>query len=354
METTAGHQDADELSAEQRALFDLLLQQETAEIGAALEPIPRRADAGEAPLSLPQQRLWFLAQLEPASSAYNMHAALRTTGALDLSALARSLGEIVRRHEVLRTAIGNVEGRPLARVVAADRLSRALPLPLVDLSGLASGRRLAAAGELIDDEGLRPFDLARAPLLRGLVIALQPREHLLSLTLHHIVSDGWSVAILVREVGELYASFQGGGLSPLPSLPIQYADFAVWQRQQLSGRLESLLGHWRERLNGAPPVVSLPTDRPRPAVRSLRGGRLPLEFPAGLGAAVDALGLADGATPFMTLLALVAAWLHRHGAGEDLVLGSPIANRTRAEIEPLIGFFANTLALRLDLSGNPA
>ncbi|HEV7517514.1 MAG TPA: condensation domain-containing protein, partial [Thermoanaerobaculia bacterium] len=299
--------DTDELSAAAREYLELLLQEEGVDLDAAAATAaiaaisPRGAAAIE--LSFAQQRLWFLAQLEPESTAYNVPAALRITGSLEVAALALGLGEVVRRHEVLRTAIHTVDGRPLAAVAAAGG---PFPLPVVDLSGLAADRRLAAAGGLVDRELLRPFDLARAPLLRATLVALEPAEHLVLLTLHHVVSDGWSVGILVRELGALYQAFHQRRPSPLPPLSIQYADFAVWQRHHLTGELLArLLGYWRERLTGAPPVIALPTDRPRPAVPSMRGAHRPLRLPAALGAAVDSLGLALGATPFMTLLAAV-------------------------------------------------
>ena len=342
--------ETDELTPEARELLERLLEEEGVDLAEEEGAIAPRDGAG-IELSFAQQRLWFLAQLEPDSSAYNVPSALRLAGPLDVAALARSLGEVVRRHEVLRTAIHTVEGKPRAEAAAAGGLFR---MPVVDLSGLAPERRLAEAGGLADREALRPFDLAKPPLLRGALVVLEPADHLVLLTLHHIVSDGWSVGVLVREMGALYEAFHRGLPSPLPPLPIQYADFAAWQRRELTGEvLERHLAYWRERLAGAPPVITLPADRPRPPVRSPRGARLPVRLPAPLGAAADALGLAEGATPYMTLVAVASAWLHRHGAGDDLVLGSPIANRTRAEVEGLIGFFANTIALRIDLGGNP-
>ncbi|HTQ80706.1 MAG TPA: condensation domain-containing protein, partial [Thermoanaerobaculia bacterium] len=351
--------DTDELSPAEREYMELLLREEGVDLEST-QPIAPRGDAA-IELSFAQQRLWFLAQLEPESTVYNVPAALHLKGRLDVAALARSLGEIVARHEVLRTSLQTFEGEPLAEVAAATGV---LPLAVVDLSGLGGLGELGMevrrreAGMLADREVRRPFDLSRAPLLRATLIALGPEEHLALLTLHHIVSDGWSVGVLVREMGALYEAFRAGRPSPLPPLPVQYADFAAWQRRRLSGELlAGQLGYWRERLSGAPPVITLPTDRPRPAVQSMRGAQQPLQLPAALGEAVDALGLGEGATPFMNLLAAVAAWLHRHGAADDLndlVIGSPIANRTRAEIEGLIGFFTNTVVLRADLSGRPS
>jgi amino acid adenylation domain-containing protein/non-ribosomal peptide synthase protein (TIGR01720 family) len=342
--------EADELSPAAREVLEMLLQEEGVDFGTAETIAPRGTAAVE--LSFSQQRLWFLAQLEPESAVYNVPAALRLIGSLDIAALTMSLGEVVRRHEVLRTAIHTFEGEPLAEVAAADGQ---LPLPVVDLSALDAEGRHGAARDLVDREVRCPFDLAQAPLLRGTLIVLQPAEHLLLLTMHHIVSDGWSVGVLVREVGALYEACRQGRPSPLPPLPIQYADFAAWQRRRLTGELlDRQLAYWRERLAGAPPVITLPTDRPRPAVQSMRGARRLLRLPVALGEVIDTFSHAEGVTPFMTLVAAVAAWLYRHGAEEDLVIGSPIANRTRAEIEGLIGFFTNTVALRADLSGNPS
>ncbi|HYG61864.1 MAG TPA: condensation domain-containing protein, partial [Thermoanaerobaculia bacterium] len=341
--------DQDELSPAAREYLELLLREEGVELDSTGTIGPRGSAAVE--LSFAQQRLWFLAQLEPGSTAYNVPAALRLSGALDVAALARSLGEVVRRHEVLRTAIRTVAGQPAAEII---EMKGPFPLPLVDLSGLPPARRRGEAGGLVEREELRPFDLTHAPLLRSTIVVLGPAEHLALLTMHHIVSDGWSVGVLVREMGALYEAFRQGRPLPLPPLSIQYADFASWQRRELTGdTLARHLGYWRERLAGAPPVITLPTDRPRPPVRDLRGARLPVRLPSPLGEAADALGQLYGATPFMTLLAMIATWLHRHGAGEDLVVGSPIANRTRAELEGLIGFFANNVVLRLGLGDNP-
>jgi hypothetical protein len=288
----------DELSAEQRELFERLLASDDVELGAEVEAIPRRQDSAEIALSFAQQRLWFLAQLEPESAVYNVPAALRLAGPLDVAALGRSLSEVVRRHEVLRTAIFIVDGAP--RAVVANG-SETVPLPVVDLSGLASERRLATAGRLAQRAARSPFNLARAPLLHGILLALEPGLYLGSLTMHHIVSDGWSVGVLVREVGALYEAFRQGLPSPLPELPIQYADFAAWQRQRLTGELlNRQLAYWRAQLTGAPPVLALPTDRPRPAVPTGRGANRLLRLPTALGEAVDALGAATGGSPVIS------------------------------------------------------
>ncbi|HVR96505.1 MAG TPA: amino acid adenylation domain-containing protein, partial [Thermoanaerobaculia bacterium] len=306
-------------------------------------PVPR---GGDLPLSFAQQRLWLLDQLEPGGTRYNIPSVLRLTGRLDLPAFAAALDEVVRRHEVLRTTFVLVGDAPVQVVAPAQRMA----LPVVDLSGLPE----AEAIRLALDEPLRPFDLTAGPLLRVILLRLRAEEHVMLADMHHVVSDGWSVGILVRELGALYRAFLEGRPSPLQDLPIQYVDFAVWQRRWLEGDvLERQLAWWRERLAGAPAVLELPADRPRPAVRSPRGGSVPVRLPAGLGRALAALGHREGTTRFMTLLALFQALLGRHADSEDLVVGTPIAGRTRSEVEPLIGFFVNTLALRADLSGRP-
>ncbi|HSK77358.1 MAG TPA: amino acid adenylation domain-containing protein, partial [Thermoanaerobaculia bacterium] len=308
-----------------------------------IERIPR-----EKPLvlSFAQQRLWFLDRLEPGSPLYNIPAAVELSGRLDRAALAAALGEVVRRHEALRTAFSAVAGEPV-QVVSEPA---GFPLPLIDLEGVPEeeANRLALA------EARRPFDLARGPLLRAALLRLGAERHMALLTMHHIVSDGWSTGVLVRELGALYAAFLEGLPSPLPELAIQYADFAAWQRRHLSGeRLESELAWWRERLAGMPPALDLPTDHPRPAVRSARGATHGFAIDGEGLAGLTALSRRHGATLFMTLLAGFATLLQRITGEDDLGVGTPIAGRTRVETEPLIGLFVNTLVLRADLSGEP-
>jgi amino acid adenylation domain-containing protein len=315
-------------------------------------PLVRVPRDREIPLSFSQESLWLLHQLDPASPAYNVPAAVRISGQLDPAALARTLDEIVRRHEALRTTFPG--GRP-AQVIHPPR---PVPLPAVDLAGLPLARREAEARRLAGEEALRPFDLARGPLLRAALARLDAEEHLFLLTLHHAVSDEWSMAVLVREVGAIYpamSSEKRAGLpSPLPELPIQVADHAVWQREWLSGEvLEERLSWWRERLAGAPPVIELPLDRPRAAARSFRGGRVPFEVPAEAAQRLRQVGRERSASLFMVLLAGFQALLGRHGAGEDLVVGAPVANRSHPGTEGLIGFLVNTLPLRGDLAGDP-
>src|SRR6185436_11223239 len=340
-----------------RALFERPTVRGFAELVGALlaapgpeaPPIMPGPRDGAIPLSFAQQRLWFLDQLVPGNPFYNMPANVRMRGPLDMAALTASLGEIVRRHESLRTTFRVLQGRPLQDIAPPPPPG----LPAVDLSGLPAAARAAKAHRLGVEESRRPFDLARGPLLRAALARLDENEHLVFATLHHIISDGWSTGVLHGELSRLYQAFAAGQPSPLPELPIQYADFAIWQRQWLQGEvLESQLGYWRERL-ADPPILDLPTDRPRPAISSFRGGSLSTIIPAELRAALGALGRRRGATPYMVLLAAWKALLHCASGQTDLLVGTPIANRNRAEIEALIGFFVNTLALRTDLSGNP-
>ncbi len=303
----------------------------------------------ELPLSFAQERLWFLDQLEPGSAAYNLGSALRLAGQLDVPALAASLGEIVRRHAVLRTTFRTVDGRPVQVIAPVSAL-----LPRVDLSALPGEEREAELRRLVREEVRRAFDLLRGPLLRATLVRLAADEHALLFFLHHIVSDGWSTGILVRELGALYGSFLAGWPSPLRELPFQYADFAVWQRGHLTGAvLEAELAYWREALADLSPL-DLPTDRPRPAVRRGRGGRCHLQLSPESSGALARLSRRTSGTLFMTLLSGLAALLSRMTGQDDFAVGTPVANRNRAEIEGLIGFFVNTLVLRLRSAGDPA
>jgi amino acid adenylation domain-containing protein len=314
-------------------------------------PILPRRGGEPLPLSFAQQRLWFLDRFQPGSSAYNLPAPLRIRGPLWVAALAAALQEIVRRHEALRTTFPAGDGGQPEQVVAPPG---PLPLPGVDLSGLPDPSREAESDRLAHEEGARPFDLARGPLARWTLVRLGGEEHRLLLTMHHIVSDGWSIGVLFKEIGALYDAFSRGKPSLLPELPVQVPDFVLWQRGWLAGPvLEEQLAYWRERLAGHPPALELPTDRPRPALQSFRGAALPFQLPAVLFGEIDALSRREGATLFMTLFAAFRVLLQRYTGQDDLLVGSPIANRNRVEIEGLIGFFVNTLVLRTDLSGDP-
>jgi acyl transferase domain-containing protein len=311
---------------------------------------PRPAGLSALPLSFAQQRLWFIDQLEPGSPLYNLPRALHTEGPLRIEVLTLTLSEIVRRHEALRTVFAAPEGSP----VQVIRPATTFALPLVDLSGLPASRRQAEAFLLAGEEAGRPFDLARGPLLRGVLLRLADEEHVVALTMHHIVSDGWSMGILVREVTALYQAFLEERPSPLPELPIQYADFAVWQHSWLDQEaLEGLARYWSQRLAGAPPQLDLPGARPRPAVLSTRGASRQRLVPATLLEQLRALGRSESATLFMTLLAPLQALLHSRTGATDLVVGTDIAGRDRGETEGLIGFFINQVPLRVDLTGDP-
>ncbi|HOR01588.1 MAG TPA: amino acid adenylation domain-containing protein, partial [Anaerolineae bacterium] len=318
---------------------------------AAAEPIRTLPREGPLALSFAQQRLWFLDQLEPGSPLYNIPGSVRLTGPLQVEALERALGEIVARHEVLRGSFASREGQPVQ--VIAPALD--VPLPIIDLRALLGPEREAEALRLAREEAQRPFDLSRGPLVRAMLLRLAAEEHVILLTMHHIVSDGWSLDVLLRELGALYAACAAGRPSPLPPLPVQYADYAAWQRERLAGEaLEQQLAYWRQQLAGAPPTLDLPTDRPRPATQSFHGAHRAFALPDALAQALSALSRGEGATLFMTLLAAFQALLARYTGEENLCVGSPIAGRNRAEIEGLIGFFVNTLVLRADLSGNPS
>jgi aspartate racemase len=300
------------------------------------------------PLSFAQQRLWFIDQLEPGNSAYNCPAAVRLKGPLNVAALEQSVNEIVKRHEALRTIFTTVDGQP-AQVIAPTLTVR---LPVVNLQELHESEREAEVQGLVIEEAQRPFNLARGPLLRVTVLRLAKEEHVGLLTMHHIVSDGWSTGILIREMAVLYEAFSRGRSSPLPELTIQYADFAYWQRQWLQGEvLDTQLTYWKRQLLDAPPL-ELFTDHPRPAVQTFRGSYQSLLLPKNVGEGLRALSRQEGITLFMTLLAAFKILLHRYTDQDDLIIGTPIANRNRLEIEGLIGFFVNTLVIRTDLSGN--
>ncbi|HJX28997.1 MAG TPA: amino acid adenylation domain-containing protein, partial [Thermoanaerobaculia bacterium] len=304
-------------------------------------PVPR---GRELPASFAQERLWFLEQLGDEEASYSLPFPLRLHGPLSAPALAAALNEVVRRHETLRTTFSTREGRVLQEITPALDL----PLPEVDLRGLPEDVARAETLRVSITEARSPFDLQNGPLLRTTLLRLGVEKHALLLTMHHIVSDGWSLRVLLRELTALYAG------TALPELPVQYADFAAWQRAWLTGEtLEAEISWWRERLSGTPAVLELPADRPRPAVRTPRGGVAAAVLPASLASSLEALGRRHGATLFMTLLAGFQLLLHHATGREDLPVGTPIANRNRAESEGLIGFFVNTLVLRGDLTGDP-
>jgi amino acid adenylation domain-containing protein len=316
---------------------------------AVAAAIPRVPDAESHPVSFAQQRLWFFDQWQPGSPAFNIPAAVRMKGALDLAVLARCFDEVLRRHESLRTTIVR-RGEEVVQAVAPPA---PVPWPLVDLSALATEAREREGLGLAWREARRPFVLAVGPLLRLTVARLAPREHLLVLVIHHIVSDAWSMEILIGEIVALYRAWSAGRPSPLAELPIQYRDYAVWQRRWVEED-EVFVRHrayWRGKLQGAPSVVEVPTDRPRGGVQRFRGRRLEIRWPAERAEEIRRLAQASGATPFMALLAVYLVLLYRYTGQTDLVVGTLVAQRSRREIEGLIGWFANTLVLRTDLAG---
>ena len=302
------------------------------------------------PMSFAQQRLWFLDQLDPGTSAYNLFTGYRLSGPLDISALERSLSEIVRRHEVLRTNFAMIEGR----LVQILNPPRPIELPIEDLSDVPDSEREARLRQLANEEAQRPFDLARGNPIRATLVKLAPDEHVSLLTVHHIVFDGWSMGIFLQEMAVLYDAFSRGAASPLNDLAMQYGDFARWQRQTLEGaRLEEILDYWKTQLRDVPPLLELPTDRPRTAMQSFTGTQMPFGLSPELSDSLRALSRQEDVTLFMLLLAAFKVVLWRYSGQENIVVATPVAGRDRSEIESLIGFFVNTLVLHTDVSGNP-
>jgi amino acid adenylation domain-containing protein len=303
------------------------------------------------PPSFAQQRLWLLHQFEPLGPLYHMIASVRLRGELDLSALRQAFTEIIRRHESLRTTFAQVNGDPMQVVHPA----KGFDLQLVDLVALPAGAREAEAGRAVSESSKVSFDLNAGPLLRVMLVRLEESEHVLLLTMHHIVSDGWSMNVLAHEVGVLYQAFSQGLPSPLAELPIQYADFSRWQRERLSGEvLEAHLDYWRRHLDGELPLLELPTDRPRPAVRSLAGSTCGIVLPKALSEQLRALSRSERVTMFMLMLAAFKTLLYRYTGQPDIIVGTPTAGRDRIETESLIGFFINMVMMRSDLSDNPS
>ena len=334
------------LSPEQRAKLRETLRRRA----PSSEAIPRRNERCPAPLSFSQQRMWFLDQWEPNSPTNNGARALRLRGPLDKAALERALAAVVERHEVLRTVY--VVERREARQVALDEWS--LALPLVDLADVPAERLERELARRLREESRRPFDLTADLMLRPTLFRVGPDDHVLLYVLHHIAYDASSDRVLNRELAELYGAYLEERRPELPELPIQYADYAVWQRERLRGRLlEELTAYWRSALGDAPERLRLPTDRGRAEVQRHRGRHRYIALDGRLGEALATLGRQHGATPFMTLLAVFDALLYGFTGQDDIVVGSPVGARNHVELQPLIGFFINTLVLRNRLAGNP-
>ncbi|HSS75994.1 MAG TPA: amino acid adenylation domain-containing protein [Thermoanaerobaculia bacterium] len=337
------------LSPRKREL--LLRQLASRQALGTTDRIPRQPrDTNRFPVSFSQLREWLLEQLDPGTAAYNLPGGARVLGPLDLDALRCSVGEIVRRHESLRTTFQPPDRASSGEPVQVLDPGATVDVPLLDLSALPPAVRDAEAGRLIAAERRLPFDLGAGPLLRFFVLRLGREDHLAPFSMHHIISDGWSTALLYAELVALYEAFSTGAPSPLPELPVQYADFAVWQRERLQGEfLEEQVGYWRDQLAGSPPLLNFPTDRPRPPVQRLRGAVAPITFGPALVQAAKALGQREGASLFMVLLAAFQALLARWTGEDDVPVGTFSGNRGRAELEKLIGFFINTLVLRTRL-----
>lgn len=338
-----------QLSPEKRTLLERRLQTVAGSRAPAKRILPRQGTR-RPPLSFAQQRLWFLEQLAPGHSFYNLPLVLRFGELRVKDALGAALNEVIKRHETLRTTFVLENGEPVQAI--AEELT--INLDVIDLSSLPANERESEASRRATAHALLPFDLARGPLIRAELLHLAQDDHLLVVTMHHIVSDGWSLGVFARELKTLYAGWRSEQRASLPPLPMQYGDFALWQRDHLQGdNLERLLSYWRRKLSGMPVLLELPTDNPRPRTQSFSGGTLVRAYDRVTTEALKALASRQGATLYMGLLAVFKVLLHRFSGIADVVVGSPIANRNRLETEGLIGFFVNTLVLRTDLSGNP-
>ncbi len=330
-------------------LLSQLLQQKGI-TGATAKPIPRR-ESGDAPVaSFLQEGLWFLDQLDPGRATYNVPGATRICGHLDVDALQRTLSEIVRRHEALRTRFRTEAGKPYQVILPELRVD----LECTDLANLPLEESEAEVLRRATDEARSGFDLATGPLFRFALLRLKADEHVLILNIHHIVTDGWSMGVFTRELFALYEAYSKGLASPLPELPIQFSDFAVWQRKWLHGEnLNRQLSYWQKQLRGPLPNLELPTDRPRPAFQTPGGSHLTMKLSDSMSIALRMLTKREDSTLFELLLAAFNILLHHYSGQKDIIVGSPVANRNRKELEPLIGYFVNMLPLRMDLSGNP-
>ncbi len=341
------------LSVEKRALLELKLKNKKNKNThiPKKQTIPQRSNHDSLPLSFAQERLWFLEQLEPNNPFYNVPRKILLQGNLNQQVFQLALSEIVRRHEVLRTSFQTLNGTPV-QVIHSEA---SIGINVVDLQKLPGRERETVLQQQIQKEAITPFNLEIAPLIRCSLFQLDTTEYVLLLTMHHIVSDAWSMGVFIQELSTLYQAFCTGEASPLPELPIQYADFAVWQRQWFSGEVfQTQLSYWKQQLGGAPELLQLPSDHPRPSTRSYRGTTQNFTLNTDLTQKLQTLSRESGTTLFMTLYAGFATLLYRYSGQSDILIGSPIANRNRTEIESLIGFFVNTLVLRTRFEENPS
>ncbi|MGH9932577.1 MAG: non-ribosomal peptide synthetase, partial [Pyrinomonadaceae bacterium] len=339
------------ISAAKRLLLEKYLRGEVKQQPTSPHTIAPLAPDALPQLSFAQERLWFLDQLNPDSSVYNVPLAVKLSGTIDPETLERSVNEIVRRHDALRTTFATIEGGP----VPATRSELRVHLLIHNLTSQPEGEREAKAHALLNTQAGAPFDLSSGPLIRATLVKLDEHQHVFLVVMHHIVSDGWSLSLFFQELSAIYDAFSRGEESPLAELAVQYADYATWQREWLQGEtLQTQLNYWKQQLGGELPVLELPSDRPRPAVQTFNGAREWLVLPEQLTESLLALGQREGATLFITLLAVFKVLLFRYTGDEDVIVGSPIANRPQTETESIIGFFLNNLALRSDLSGDPS
>ena len=338
-----------ELTSDRRALLDLLLKEEGFSKPSQTK-IPRRPDDESVSLSFAQERLWYLEQLDPGTSVYNFPLAFRLEGPVDAESLDRAFKEVINRHEMLRTTFSTVEGKPVQVIADKVRVS----LPLLDFTSLSETELETDVKHQVSENAQTPFDLSKGPLVRAKLLRVKEASHVLLMCVHHIIADMLSMDIFFKELVTLYEAFSRGNSSPLDELPIQYADFAHWQRKWLQGEeLETQLSYWQSQLSDNPPALELPTDRPRPAIQTFPGACHSFAISSELAAGLRKFSQQEAGTLFMAFLLLLKALLYRYTGQEDIVIGSPIANRNRPEVEGLIGFFLNTLVLRTDLSGNP-
>ncbi len=332
------------------ALAAIIDKMKTEESVSEIPALVRTSREEPLPLSFSQQRLWFLDKLKPDNPTYNIPSAIRFKGNLNLPVLRKSIEALLKRHEILRTCFGELEGQPIQ--IISERFS--VELPLIDLSALSQDQREKQAQEIAKKEALKPFDLKNGPLFRVSLLRLAAADHIALFTMHHTVSDGWSVGVLVREISVFYDAFLKNSAAELPVLKIQYADYATWQRKLLSGPVyDNQLAYWKNQLDGIPPVLELPFDRPRPSTQSSRGANRSMLLAKELADKLQDLSRRENVTLFMTILAAFQSLLQRYSGQDDVVVGTPIAGRMHLELENLIGFFVNTLALRTNFSGSP-